>query len=200
MSNSKRSSLWAAGVAGALALGAAGAASAQDAGAPAPGTPPPWDTLVRCAGMASEDARLSCYDAAMRAAGYAPKPAEVAAEHRRRFGLSIPQVNIIKHKGKEQGREAVAPSAPPGASPAEPAPAEENPDRITLQIQQVAVVQPGGRLLIFTADGQIWEQTDSDQLIELPRAGQEMRVRRNLLGGYFCDVTKYKAVRCKRDK
>ena len=119
-----------------LAVAAAGAVVAAAGGAmsqQAPGTPPPWDTLVRCAETASEDARLACYDAAMRAAGYAPKPAEVAAEKRKRFGLSIPKVGALKSHGKEEGAKAGGARTPPP---------KENENEITVELAQVATVQP----------------------------------------------------------
>jgi hypothetical protein len=181
----------AAGMAGAIALGLAGTASAQDASSPS--TPPSWDTLVRCAQMASDDGRLSCYDAAMRAAGYGPKPAEVAAEHRKRFGLPAPKINILKHHDTESGRE----TAHVASSSAEP---QENPDKVTVTIEEVATLQPGDRLLVITGEGQIWEQTDTTPLNTTPKPGDMMEVRRNMFGGFFCAPNKYQAVRCKRDK
>jgi hypothetical protein len=186
-----------AGAVVALAAGVWGAAHAQET---APGTPPSWDTLVKCAQMANEDARLSCYDAAMRAAGYAPKPAEVAAEKRKRFGLSIPQVSILKHKGEEEGSQAAG-EAQPTAKPGKHAKlAEETEDEVMVEIAQVATVQPNNQLLLFTSDGQIWQQTDSDPVQPYPKAGDSIRIHKGTLGGYLCDVNKYKTVRCKRER
>jgi hypothetical protein len=186
----------AAGMAGAIALGLAGTASAQDAATSS--TPPSWDTLVRCAQMANDDGRLSCYDEAMRAAGFAPKPAEVAAEHRKGFGLPAPKISILKHHETEKGRE----SAQGGAGSAAAAPAEphEDANKVTVSVQEVATLQPGDRMLVITGDGQIWEQTDTTALTETPKPGDSMEIRRNFIGGYFCVPNKYQAVRCKRDK
>jgi hypothetical protein len=177
-------------VAASLALWAGGAVLAHAQDAQAPGGSPPLDVLVRCADMANKDSRLACYDAAMRAAGYAPKPEAVEAEHRRGFGLTMPRFGGSKQASKKTKGEAVA---------AAPAP-EGNPDEVTVEVSQVAVVQPVGRLVIFTADGQIWEQTDQDQIADKPKPGSSIRIHREILGGYFCDVNKYKSVRCKRDR
>lgn len=171
----------------AIGLAAAGAAAAQDAPAP-----PSWTTLTRCAEMADEDARLACYDAAMRSAGFTPKPEAVAAEKRKRFGLSIPQVSILKHKGKEEGTEAA------GGKPSEIPKQDEN--EVTVELSQVATLQPDNRLMMFTADGAIWEQVGDDPVQPFPKAGDSITIHKGKVGGYLCDVNKYKAVRCKRDR
>ena len=170
-------------------FGAAAGAHAQDA--PPSGTPPQWGTLVRCAQNPDEAARLACYDGAMRAAGYAPNPVAVEENHRKTFGLSMPKVNVFKHHKTEEGEQA---------SGAAPPPPKENPNSVEATVDQVAIVQPGGRLLVFTSDGQIWEQTDGTVLSSEPEEGSTMLIHRNAIGGYFCDANKYQSVRCKRDK
>jgi hypothetical protein len=161
------------------------------AGAHAQNAPPAWDTLVRCAQTPDESARLACYDAAMRAAGYSPNPAAVAEEHRKGFGLTMPKVTVLKkHKREEGAKTAGAPAAPE----------QENPNRIELTVDQVAVTQPVGRVVVFTSEGQIWQQTDTTEINTLPKEGDAFVVRKEALGGYFCDVNKHQAVRCKRVK
>lgn len=187
MSGSKAA---AAGLAAAIALGLARIASAQDASAPL--SPPSMDALEHCAGLAADDARLACYDAAMRAAGYAPKPAEVAEEHRKHFGLPLPKLNALKHQEKQEGQAAAGQGAP--------APPEENPDRSTVQIAQVATLQPTGKLLIVTDDGQVWEQIDTTQVNDFPKPGDSMEIHKGTLGSYLCEANKYQEVRCKRDR
>ena len=184
----KKSAVGGVGLAAGLVLGLAGVALSQDSPAP-----PSWDTLVRCASNPSDDARLSCYDTAMRAAGYAPKAEAVVQEHRKRFGLSIPQVNIIKHHNKEEGAQAAG--TPEHA--AAPPPAEIDQDKVEVVLDKVAI-QGDGRLLFITEDGQIWEQIGQDAINTLPRPGQTITIRRGKIGGYFCDVNKYQAVRCTR--
>ena len=151
--------------------------------------PPAWDTLVRCAQTPDESARLACYDSAMRAAGYAPNAAAVAEEHRKSFGLTVPKVNVFKHKKREEGAQTAGAAAPPP---------EENPNLIELTVDQVAITQPVGKLVIFTSEGQIWEQTDTTQVNTLPKEGDSFVVHKQTLGGYLCDVNKYQSVRCKR--
>ena len=184
----KKSAIGGVGLAAGLVLGLAGVALSQDSPAP-----PSWDTLVRCASNPSDDARLACYDTAMRAAGYAPKPEAVVQEHRKRFGLSIPQVNIIKHHNKEEGARAAG--GPSG--PAAPPPAEIDQDRVDVVLDKVAI-QGDGRLLVITEDGQIWEQVGQDTINTLPKPGESITIRRGKLGGFLCDLTKYQSVRCTR--
>jgi len=173
--------------AAAISLGLAGVAVSQDE-APA-GTPPPWSTLVRCAQMANDDASLACFKSAMRAAGYAPKPEEVAAEHRHRFGLSLPQIGAMRHHAKEEGSQAAGGPAPP----------EVNENEAIVTLARVATLYDG-KLLFITTDGAIWEQTDQTQVIPGPRQGATMRIHKGSLGGYFCDATAYKSVRCERTR
>ena len=174
-----------------LATGLAVSALGLAAGAHAQSTPPAWDTLVRCAQTPNESARLACYDAAMRAAGYAPNPAAVAEEHRKGFGLSLPKMGALNRHRKDEGAQA--------AGAAAPAP-EANPDRIEVTVDQVAITQPLGRILIFTTEGQIWQQTDSTTVNSYPKEGDTVEIHKGPLGGYLCDANKYQAVRCKRVK
>jgi hypothetical protein len=165
---------------------AAGAALSQ---APAPaGTPPPWSTLVRCAEMANDDAALACFKAAMREAGFAPKPEAVAAEHRHSFGLSLPQIGALRHRAKQEGSAAAGREA---------APAEVDEDEVTVTLSQVASLYDG-KLLFITADGGIWEQTDDTVIGSRPKAGYQMKIHKGKFGGFFCDPNAYKSVRCER--
>jgi hypothetical protein len=154
----------AAGAAGAVLMFGA-AAQAQQASA----APPSWDTLVKCAQIAQEDARLACYDEAMRAAGFQPKPEEVAAEKRKRFGLSLPQIGILKHHEKEEGEQAAGGAAAPQKSKREAKRVEESEDEITVDLTQVATLQPDNKLVLFTSDGAIWQQTDTTQITTMPQ-------------------------------
>ena len=175
----------------AVAAGLAASAIGAVALAQSTGTPPSWDTLVKCAQTPDEAERLACYDTAMRASGFAPNPEAVTAEHHKTFGLSMPKVNVFKQKKKEEGAQTA------GASKA---PVEENPNRIEVTIDQIAVTQPSGKLVFFTTDGQIWRQTDTTTLNSYPKEGDSMEIHKEQLGGYFCDATKYQSVRCQRVK
>lgn len=192
-------------VAGSIAvvLALAGAARAQEAPA---GAPPSWPTLIHCAQLTSDDAQLACFKAAMKAAGYAPKAAEVTAERHHRFGLSAPQLGILKRKDKAQGEQTAAQGAPPpaattaGAAPPPPgvAPHVESENDVFVKLERVALLPPQNRLLLVTTDGGIWEQTDSEIIAPMPREGQSMEIRKNAFGGYLCVFDKHQGARCKR--
>jgi len=180
----------------ALTVGLAGRAVSQEQG----GTPPSWDTLVRCAKMPNDSASLACFRAAMRAAGYGPKPEEVAAEKKRVFGLAIPEVRLQRRAAQQEGVQTGAQAAGPGASEsaAASAPAQTDEDRVTVELSEVALTQPLNRLLLFTTDGALWAQTDNTTLTHLPKAGQSMEIQRGVIGGYLCKVDKWTKVRCER--
>lgn len=193
------------------ALAAASVASAQDLPA---GAPPSWPSLIHCAQLADDDAQLACFKAAMKAAGYAPKAAEVSAERHHRFGLSAPQLGLFKKKQAAEGESAAAhPAAPvavaeaapapaPAAEPAPPppgvAPHPESEDDVFVRLERVALMPPNNRMLLVTADGGIWEQVDNDTVAPLPRQGQSMEIKKNMFGGYLCIFDKRQGVRCMR--
>ncbi len=127
----------------------------------------------------------------MRAAGFAPNAADVTANRKKTFGLAMPKVNVFKHQKKEEGARTAG-----GA----PAPVEENPDRIDVTVDQIAITQPAGKIVIFTSDGQIWRQTDTTTVNSMPKEGDTLSIHKEVLGGFFCDVNKYQSVRCSRVK
>lgn len=185
------------GMAGLLAVAAlAGKALAAEAG-----TPPPWSTLVKCAEIGDEDDRLACYDAAMRSAGYAPKPAVVAEEKRKRFGLTVPKLKAFKRDKDEQASVKAQTKAEKAARKDAERAREQAEDEVDVRVNEVAITQPGDRVIIFTTDGQIWSQTDNQPVSPLPRDGDEVHIKKGKLGGgYFCDMNKYVSVRCRRDR
>ena len=175
----------------ALAAGLAVSSLTAVAHAQGAGKPPSWDALVRCAQTPDESERLACYDAAMHAAGYAPDAAAVSAVHHKSFGLSMPKVNVFKQKKREEGAKIAG---------AAPAPIEESPNQIEVTIDQIAITQPAGKIVIFTSDGQIWRQTDTTTVNSMPKEGDTLSIHKEVLGGFFCDVNKYQSVRCSRVK
>ena len=178
-----------------LVVGAAVSASAFGQTAPpAPSGPPPsWDALIPCAQKADPAEGFRCYQAAMRAAGYTANPEIAAAERRRRFGLSLPLIGSHKSAAKAP---AEATGATPGALPAQ---AEEEPeDRVTVKLEQVALIPPLNRLLLVTTDGAVWLQTDSEPVSPTPKPGEPMTVVRGKIGGYFCQFDRVTKVRCTR--
>ena len=178
-----------------LIWGAAASVAAAQPAAPAPAGPPPsWDSLIPCAQKADPAEGFRCYQAAMRAAGYAPNPQVVAADRRRTFGLALPKLGGRKH---EAASEAQAAKQQPGASQAA-SPAPEPEDRVTVTLDQVALMPPANRLLMVTTEGAVWLQTDNETVAPMPRSGQTMSVIHGNIDGYFCRFDKRTQVRCKR--
>jgi hypothetical protein len=152
---------------------------------PAPSTAPPgWPELLRCAAMTDAEEELACYRQAMRAAGFSPSPAAVAADRRRRFGAPFPRL----------GGWGGAPTAErPGAAGREAA----EDDEVSVTLVRVSFTPPGNRFLVVTEDGAVWEQIDNEPLPQL-RRGQTVVIRRTGMGGYFCRLDKHHSARCAR--
>lgn len=192
---------------GALVLALAGAAAAQT---PTPSGPPPsWESLIPCAQKSDPVEGFKCYQAAMKAAGFAPNAAVVAADKRRSFGLQLPsfharkpaETKVAQAAATAPAAPAAAPapvSAPAPARPAPPPPAKEPEDQVTVTLDAVAVTPPLNRLLLVTTEGAVWQQTDDDTVAPLPRPGQTMTVIKGSIDGFFCRFDKRTKVRCKR--
>ena len=179
-------------IAGALAAGLVLGAAASAAAEPATptGPPPSWESLIPCAQKADPAEGFRCYQAAMRAAGYAANPEIAAAERRRRFGLSLPSFGTHKPRAEAAQAHAGAAISPP--------PEEEAQDRVTVTLEQVALIPPLNRLLMVTTDGAVWQQTDSETVAPTPKPGQPMTVVHGSLSGFFCQFDKRTKVRCVR--
>jgi hypothetical protein len=152
------------------------------------GSPSPEQGLVQslipCLQEADPKEGFICFKSAMRAAGYRPDAKQVAADKRTRFGLERPS----------------AVERPSKAAPRKDAPAEDEEGPVTVQIARVAVLLPQSRLLLVTAEGALWEQTDDEAVSPRPRSGQTIQIERSSFGGYFCRFDKLTKVRCRRSQ
>ncbi len=171
-----------------IMIGPAGPAAAQ---AVPSGPPPSWDALIPCAQKADPAEGFRCYQGAMRAAGYAPNPEIAATERRRKFGL--PALSLGSHKAESKARREVAQAQAPAT-----APEEEPQDRVTVKLDQVALIPPLNRLLMVTTDGAVWQQTDSETVAPTPRSGASMTIIHGKINGYFCQFDRLNKVRCTR--
>ena len=175
-----------------LVVGIAAPAAAQSVPA---GPPPAWDALIPCAQKADPAEGFRCYQAAMRAAGYSPNPEIAATERRRRFGL--PSLPLISHKpsSKTKTESAQAQSGLRAAAAPEEEPQE---DRVTVTLEQVALIPPLNRLLLVTTEGAIWQQTDSETVSPTPKPGSSMTIVHGKISGFFCQFDRVTKVRCVR--
>lgn len=120
-----------------------------------------------CGSIAPTEARLACFDAALRAS---EADAAVRSERRSRrvredFGLTAPQI-------AERDRAIDAPLS-----------AEAEPDRIESVLQAV-FTDGGGKQVFLLANGQVWRETSGSTYRGIVREGWTAQVRRGGIGGF----------------
>lgn len=138
---------------------------------------------AECRAIADFELRGKCWDALDREA-----QVETKAVKKREFGLGLhpPSIAAILPK-REETRARVAQAE------------REEIRSLTLTIASVGDT-PTGRILLTATDGAVWEQTDGDSVNNRPEVGDTVQVSKGMLGGYMCQVTRWQAVRCQRDK
>jgi hypothetical protein len=169
--------------AGLAAFAAASAVSAQDPGADGRN----WSAVAACAAIDQADRRHDCVDDVLRRAG-------LLSDHR-----------IAQAARQEFGREErAAPAAPaprpqPAARPVAAAPLPPVAEINELATTVAAVRTVGPRmLLITTAEGSRWEQTQAETFNVPPRVGDAFSVERGAINGYRCRFANLSRYRCKR--
>jgi hypothetical protein len=112
---------------------------------------------------------------------------ETQATKKREFGLGLhlPSVSAIVPSKADRVREA-----------------KRDDEDIRAQTLTLASVEntPLGRLLMTTDSGAVWEQTDQESVNSLPEPGDSVQVSKAMFGGYMCQVSRWQAVRCQRDR
>lgn len=122
-----------------------------------------------CGGLAGAEARLACFDSALKAsdADASARSARRSRRAREDFGLSAPQI-------AERERMSDAPAA--AADDAEP-------DRIESVLQ--AVFTDGrGKNVFLLANGQVWRETNASTYRGIIREGWTAEVRKGGIGGF----------------
>lgn len=161
-------------------------AGAVDARAPkdmASTTPDVVRRLVDCRTLADGAARLACYDREAAALNQAVEArdvviadkAEMKSARRGLFGFKLPSLNIFG-KGREDD------------------------DEVSEIASTVAAARPvaGGGWRITLADGAVWEQISTDQLVMDPRAGDKVTIKRGALGSYRASIDGQPGVKMRR--
>lgn len=169
--------LVATGVAALLAVGAAQAAApvVRDVA-------PALKALLDCRGVAENDKRLACYDAAVDSITAAEKKGDVIivdrqqaqAARRQAFGLDLSALSIF-----DRGDKA------------------EEVDRIAGEVTK-AVRGADGRWILTLADGATWRQADDRSLSSPPKAGSKVEIRKAAAGSYLMNIDGQTAVRARR--
>lgn len=141
----------------------------------------------QCAEVANDAERLACFDRVtreMRAAPRADGPAAAATTTR----PMTPQQSARQERedfgfNQQRVREERA----------QPEPLKE----ITSRVAAAKVVGPGYWTFLLE-DGAIWQMSELDSSFRPPNAGQTVRVRRGMMGGFLLDTRGQASVRVKR--
>ena len=200
------------GFAGAAVLLAASPGSAQNEGADGN-----WQRVVACAQEPTDAGRHSCIDEVLGRAGVLAtaeqRSAGSAEEQRRSFGLSAAQQQETERRTVRTERAPVPAPAPvaspspavPAASAPRPQPPQSEPPRSqAADVDSIATTvsrafDPGNRLLvIITAEGQIWQQSESKDIGLPPRPGTAFSVEQGALGSFTCRIGTARSFRCRR--
>jgi len=140
-------------------------------------------SLAECRAITQDAARLACYDAAAGRLEAAERTGEVVvvdreqarAARRQAFGFNLPSLSMFDRQDDPEV------------------------DLVDLTLAS-ASLDRDGKWLLRTGDGQVWRQIDNNKLLPPPRAGSKARVRRAVLGSYFMNIDKERAIRVRREQ
>lgn len=163
--------------AGAIGIAIMGVPTAHAQDAPASN---PADAIAACRSIASPTERLACFDKAAEAleAARAKKDlvvldrSDVKKTRRSLFGFTLPRLKFLEGDGKEEAETEIATTI------------------------ESARALGYGKWTLRTAEGAIWQTTEA--MVDTPKAGAAVVIRRGALGSYMLKVERYKAVRAKR--
>ncbi len=158
-----------------------------------------WRAIAECARIGNADQRHGCMDDVVRRAGLLD-PAQEAAAARDDFGRGDrsqkPQGAVLPHEIPT----TPAPAARPGPVQSEATPPAESVPATKRLSTTIRSAQLAGnrRLTVVTADGAVWQQTESEEFHALPRSGDAFTVERGSLGSYRCTFGRSSVYRCRR--
>lgn len=166
-------------VAGACALMASSAASAQKAARDK--LPPRVEQLLACRAIADSSQRLACFDQQSAAVETAISSRDIVLVDRERaratsrslFGFKVPDFGGLFGGGEDEIKEIES---------------------------TVAAVRrsPEGGWMVRLADGSTWAQTDDTTIAIAPRKGHKAVVRRGTFGAFFLRLNGQPGVRVQR--
>jgi hypothetical protein len=198
------------GAVAALAFCVVTGVAAPSARAQASNSADNWEAMTKCAAIADADARHDCSDDVLREAGLlgaAPvessRPRTVSSAP----GASEPGPSSSRSSTRREPASP-APSSPAPAPKATadvrkdfgidtPPPSDDESNRIEVTLTQVEKAGDG-KLIVTTSEGAVWRQLFTDAMMQNPKVGESMRVRKNALGGYMCRIGKWPSFKCKR--
>lgn len=166
---------------GLVALTASGGSVAQDSGTDAAAN---WAAIARCGAIDGAEARHRCTDEVLQRAGVLTT-ARIEQEERKAFGRNT------RSEAPEPARPAPVVARAEGEDDA----GEQ--DELLTTIRSVRTV--GYRSLqITTAEGSVWEQTQTKTFNSQPKVGEAFSVVRASLGSYRCRFASSSRYRCQR--
>ena len=153
-----------------------------------------WAAVAACAAVDSAEQRHQCVDDVLRRAGLlsAERVAEAARQEFGRDGRAEAP------RGAERRQEsAPAPAAPAAAAVAA---APTRPADIDEVATTVASVRTVGyrRLVVTTAEGSVWQQTEAESFTTTPKAGDPFVIQRAAFNSYRCRFGNSSRYRCER--
>ena len=144
---------------------------------------PLLEAVTQCRAIGDDKARLACFDTSVAQLDDAEKKQdvvvvdreEIKATRRSLFGLTLPPLSLFA--GKEGKSEVVT--------------------EIDAKVASVTTTSDGS-LIITLDDGARWHQMDATVLPRTPRPGDEIRIKRGLMGSYQMSIRSI-IIRVKRE-
>ena len=147
-----------------------------------------FQKVIDCRAITDATARLACFDtqvanldaAETRQDVVIVDKAQVKKAKRTLFGLTLPTLAIFG--GKTDDKAATA----------------DQSDEAIETVIKSAYVNRLGKLTIIIDDDAKWVQIDT-RVVNTPKPGQSIRIRRESLGSFFANINKQAAIRMRRE-
>jgi len=149
-----------------------------------------WAAIAECGSISDNERRLGCMDNVLRRAG-------------------IGHASADERLPPQAGAERTTPPAPPQAqvqtplqTPArpqpqpQPVPSAGNREEVTTTIASVRTVGYQ-MLLVTTAEGSVWEQTEAETFLTPPKAGDRFSVEPASMNSFRCRFNQSSRYRCR---
>jgi len=160
-----------------------------------------WEAIAQCSAIADDAQRLACMDGVLRQAGAGLPVARQQAAPRAAGQGAAP--GTARQEAVQPAPPA--PPAPPAVAlsvqrPAAEPPAAKDAEDVRKELTTtIASVRPIGyqRVLVTTAAGSAWEQTEAESFLKLPKAGDAFSVEPAAMGSFRCRFAQSSRYRCK---
>lgn len=145
-----------------------------------------YTVLQACRGVTDSAARLACYDKAVAALDAAEKSQEVVIVDRQEvqkarkglFGFNLPRIGFLAGRDGNADDQAD----------------EQQLDDTVTKVQSL----PYGKWRVTVASGGVWETLETDSRFTDPRPGAAVHLSKGMIGSYFLQIGKGRAVKARR--